>query len=75
MMKATSFKPKSDDNSTTNTKTKTAMKLFGSTSKADAPTVGRSVFPTQSLKCTACKKTHPLWRCPVVRGKTPTQRV
>ena len=50
------------------------IKLFSSTSKADALTVGRKVLPTQSVRCTACKETHTLWSCPVFRGKTPTQR-
>ena len=53
MMKVT--KPKTDDISTAITKTKTSFKVFASTSKADAPTVGRSVLPTQPIKCTACK--------------------
>ena len=74
MMKVTSLKPKADENSTAITKTKTAMKVFASTSKADAPTVGRSVLPTQPVRCTACKITQPLWRSFVFRGKTPTQR-
>ena len=59
MIKVTSLKPKSDDNLTTIASTKTALKIFASTSKADAPTIGRSVFPTQPVKYTACKETHP----------------
>ena len=59
MMKTTSLKPQSDNNFTTIASTKTALKIFASTSKADAPTVGRSVFPTQPVKYTACKETHP----------------
>ena len=74
MMKVTSLKPEPDDIYTTITKTKTAIKVFASTSKAHAPTVGRSVLPTQPVKCTARKEIHPLWRCSVFRGKTPTQR-
>ena len=74
MMKVTSAKTKSKDNSTAITKTKTASKVFASASKADAPTVRRNVLPTQPVKFTACKKTHPLWRCPVFRAKTPTHK-
>ena len=55
MMKAISLKAKLDDTSTARTKTKTALKVFALTSKADAPTVGGSVLPTQPVKCTACK--------------------
>ena len=48
--------------------------MLASTSKADAPTVGRSVLPSELGKCTDCKETHPLWRCPVLRRKTRTQK-
>ena len=56
------------------TKTKTASKLFASTSKEDEPSVRRSVLPTQPVKCTAREETHPLWRWPVFRGKKTKQR-
>ena len=73
MMGVTSLKPQSYDNSTTITKTRTALKVFASTSKADESNVGRSALPKPPVKCTARKLTHPLWRWPVFRGKTPTQ--
>ena len=73
-MKMTSLKPKASDNSTAITQTNNAIKVFASTSKADAPTVGRSFPLTHPVKCTACTETHPLWRCGVFRGKTQTQR-
>ena len=57
-MKIQSVKPKSNDSSPAITKTKTASKVFASTSKADAPTVGHSAPRTNSVKCTACKEKH-----------------
>ena len=73
MMKVTSFEPKLADNCIAIAKTKTALKVFPSTSRAGASTVGRSVLPTQPVKCTACNETHSLWPCPLFRGMTPTQ--
>ena len=72
MTKITSVKPNSDGISPEVTKTKTAGKKFASTSKADAPTAGRSSIPTEPVMCTYCKGTHPLWPCPTFRAGTPT---
>ena len=74
MMKVTSLEPKLEDNSTATTKTKTAIKVFALTSKADGPTIEGGILPSQPVKYTACKETHPLWRWPVLLRKTPTQR-
>ena len=72
--KVISVKPKSDENSPATTRTKTAAEMLAQKSKADAPTVGRIALPTKPVGCTDCKETHHLRRCPVFRGKTPTQR-
>ena len=71
-MKATSSKPKTDDvTASTVTKTKTGTKVFAAiTSNQD--TTGTK--PRREKRCVACKEGHPLWRCPVFRRKTPTER-
>ena len=71
-MKATSSKPKTDDvTASTVTKTKTGTKVFAATT-SNQDTTGTK--PRKEKRCVACKESHPLWRCPVFRRKTPTER-
>ena len=69
-MKITSVEPNSDGFSPAVTKTKSTGKKFASTSKADAPTAGRSSISTEPVRCTHCKETLPLSPCPIVRAGT-----
>ena len=53
-------------------RTKNGAKVFASTNSSQTPWMGKKDnWPTS---CIACKEKHPLWRCPVFREKTPTQR-
>ena len=71
-MKATSSKAKTDDvTASTVTKTKTGTKVFAAT-LSNKETTGTK--PRCEKPCVACKESHPLWRCPVFRRKTPTER-
>ena len=71
-IKATSSKPKTDDvTASTVTKTKTGTKVFAATTR-NQDTTGTK--PRREKRCVACKESHPLWRCPVFRRKTPTER-
>ena len=72
-MNITSVKPNSDGLSPAIKKPKPLKNRFASTSKADAPTAGRSSIPTEPVRCTDCKETHPLWSCPIVPAGTPTE--
>ena len=38
------------------------------------PTDTTGTIPRGEKRCVACKESHPFWRCPVVRRKTPTER-
>ena len=71
-MKATSSKTKTDDNTaSTVTKTKTGTKVCAATT-SNQDTTGTKTS-TENY-CVACKQSHPLWRCPAFRRKTPTKR-
>ena len=74
-MKASSGRPKTEETPTNNvTKTKTNSKVFA------ASTSNRSTMGTKpstqkpQANCVVCNDKHPLWRCPVFRKKTPTER-
>ena len=55
-MKVTSAKPKADEIAPVITKSKTELKVLALTSKADAPTVGHGLLPTNPISCIDCKK-------------------
>ena len=74
-MKVTSAELNADEIPHAATKRKTASKVFASTSKADAPTVGHSVLPTKPASRIDCKEPHALLRCLVFRWRTPMQKV
>ena len=71
-MQATSSKPKTDDiPASAVTKTKTGTKVFASTTSNQVTTETK---PKGDRHCVVFKDSHPLWRCPVFRQKTPTER-
>ena len=71
-MKVTSSKTKTYDvTAPTVTKAKTGTKVFAATT-CNQHTTGTK--PRGEKRCVACKESHPLWRCPVFRRKTPTER-
>ena len=71
-MKATSSKPNAEDvPASTVTKTKTGTKVFAATTSNQVTTETK---PKGDRHCVACKDSHPLWRCPVFRRKTPTKQ-
>ena len=76
-MKLSAGKPKTEDSNTPSnvTRTKTGAKVFASTSGSKTSTNGNQSRKTiRNSNCIVCKEKHPLWRCSVFRGKTPTQR-
>ena len=73
-MKSASTKPKTEDSTTTATKTKTVSKVFASTASSSQQSSNSKSKVEQPPNCVACKDKHPLWRCPVFRKKTPTER-
>ena len=71
-MKATSTKRKFEEvPASTVTKTKTGTKVFAYTTSNQVKTVPKIRSEKQ---CIACKDSHPLWRCSVIRQKAPTER-
>ena len=73
-MKSASLKPKTEDSTITATKTKTVSKVFASTASSSQQRSNSKSKVEQLPNCVACKDKHPLWRCPVFRKKTPTER-
>ena len=73
-MKSASLKPKTEDSTTTATKTKTISKVFASTASSSQQSSNSKGKVEQLPNCVACKDKHTLWRCPVFRKKTPTER-
>ena len=73
-MKSSSTKTKTEDSTTTATKTKTVSKVFASTASSSQQSSNSKCKVEQLPNCVACKDKHPLWRCPVFRKKTPTER-
>ena len=75
-MKTASGKVKGDENvSSTATKTKTTSKVFAATTSTNQANAQVKSKPgNMPPNCVACKEKHPLWRCPVFRNKTPTER-
>ena len=73
-MKSASLKPKTEDSTITATKTKTVSKVFASTASSSQQRSNSKSKVEQLSNCVACKDKHPLWRCPVFRKKTPTER-
>ena len=75
-MKTASGKVKGDENvSNTATKTKTTSKVFAATTSTNQTNAQVKSKPgNMPPNCVACKEKHPLWRCPVFRNKTPTER-
>ena len=74
LMKQTSSKARTEDNTNSVVKTKVASRTFA----ANAPTKGtqrptKSATPP-SLRCTVCKGNHHIWECRVFKDKSPTQR-
>ena len=73
-MKTASGKPKSDENPQPSVnKTKTTSKVFAATTSINQQNNTSKPKPDKP-NCVACKEKHPLWRCPVFRKKTPTER-
>ena len=74
-MQLSSGKPRIEDsNPSANViRTKTAARTFASNSSSQTPSMGDKA-DRWTTSCTACKEKHPLWRCPVLCEKTPTQR-
>ena len=71
-MKATSSKTKAEDvTASTVDKTKTGTKVYAATTSYQDTTETK---PRGEKRCVECEESHPLWRCPVFRSKTPTQR-
>ena len=75
-IKAASGKPKSDENPqpSVNKKTKTTSKVFAATTSKNQQNSALKPKSDRLPNCVACKENHPLWRCPVFRKKTPTER-
>ena len=75
-MKTASGKVKGDETvSNTTTKTKTTSKVFAATTSTNQANAQVKSKPgNMPPNCVACKEKHPLWRCPVFRNKTPTER-
>ena len=72
-MKITPASLKSNKTSPATTWTKNAMKVFASTSRKEAWTVGRGAVSTKHVRCLDSEGTPSLWRCFVFRGKTAKQ--
>ena len=74
-MKASSGKPKIEETPTNNvTKTKTNSKVFAA-SPSNRSTMGTKPSTQKpQANCVVCNDKHPLWRSPVFRKKTPTER-
>ena len=74
-MKTASGKPKSDENPQPSVnKTKTTSKMFAATTSNNQQNSTSKPKSDRLPNCVACKGKHPLWRCPVFRKKTPTER-
>ena len=74
-MKTASGKPKSDENPRPNVnKTKTTSKVFAATTSNNQQNNTSKPKSDRLPNCVACKEKHPLWRCPVFRKKTRTER-
>ena len=74
-MKTASGKPKSDENPQPSVnKTKTTSKVFAATTSNNQQNSTSKPKPDILPNCVAYKEKHPLWRCPVFRKKTPTER-
>ena len=75
-MKTASGKPNSGENPQPSVnKTKTTSKVFAATASTNQQS--NSSKPKSDklpIKCAACKEKRPLWKCPVFRKKTPTER-
>ena len=72
-MKTASGKVKVDENvSNTATKTKTTSEVFAATTSTNqVKSKPKKMHATSGV---ACEEKHPLWKCPVFRKKTPTER-
>ena len=74
-MKTASGKTKVDENSQSSiTKTNTTSKLFAATASSNQRKKNSKAKSDNAPTCAACKEKHRLWRCPVFRQKTPTER-
>ena len=74
-MKTASGKTKVDENTQSSvTKTKTTSKVFAATASTNQRNTNSKTKSDNAPTCVACKEKHPLWRCPVFRKKTPTER-
>ena len=74
-MKSLPNKAKPDEsNNVTETKTKTASKVFAATTSSQQSARAKAKSDKPPNTCVACKEKHPLWRCPAFRAKTPTER-
>ena len=73
-MKISTTTPKSDESEQSVTRTKTGTKVFAASSSSASPKESRTNPNQVQLNCNVCKDNHPLWRCRVFLGKTPTDR-
>ena len=75
-METAAGKVKIDENvSNIATKTTTTTKVFAATTSTNRANAQVKSKPrNMPPNCVACKEKHPLWRCPVFRNKTPTER-
>ena len=63
-----------ENNDMTVTKTTTASKVFAATTSSQQSASNNIKSDKPPNTFVACKERHPLWRCPIFRGKTPTER-
>ena len=75
-MKTASGKPQSYENPQPSVnKTKTTSKVFAATTSTNQQsTSSKPKSDKLPINCAVCKEKHPLWKCPVFRKKTPTER-
>ena len=63
-----------ESNNVTVTETKTVSKVFAATTSSQQSASDKIKSDKPPNTCVACKETHPLWRCPAFRRKTPTEK-